>query len=131
MASGNSPTKSAKTYMDHVVESNKWAWWMVASLCSKLTQMQEQCVTVESPYCNFWKPHSWQCCCVEYFTNVSILLQFWFTIYPLLISKIAEWLCFYFHKVFKKLNHSLNHKCKFARATGNILCVHFWQTIFE
>ena len=130
MASGNSPTKSAKTYMDHVVESNKWAWWTVASLCSKLTQMQEQRVTVESPYCNFWKPHSWQCCCVEYFTNVSILLQFWFTIYPLLISKIADMTMLYFHKVFKNLIivsiTSVNLLDQLE-----IFCVHFWQTILE
>ena len=54
------------------------------------------------------------------FTNVSILLESWFTIYPFLAPRIADTTILYSQKVLKTFNLYFNHKHKFTIITGKI-----------
>ena len=80
IGSRKSPSKRAEDlqgYLNCVVDSNEWARWMVASLNCKLTQMREQCVTVELPYISrdFW----WLTVDSAVVLSVSQMLQFYYS----------------------------------------------------
>ena len=81
-----------------------------------------------SPKSYFWEflmIDSQDCYCVVDFMNASILLLSWYTIYSLLVPKIASATNLYSHKVLKTFNHNLNHKCKFTKVIENTLRIHF------
>ena len=125
----NEEPKRLTQIFNCVIDSNEWVWWMVALPSYRLTQTWTQCIIVKSPYIsrNFPLTNNWQHRCVVRFTNISTILQSWFTKFlHSLFLKLPIWLSFILKsKVLKTFNRNLNHNHKFTKITRNTLCVNF------